>query len=93
MDKPVSVGAFKARVIAYLGQVREGETLLLTERNHPLARLIPVFANPREQALYDLARSGQVLWDGGKPFGLSDREAPSANRHRVGVLVETESSR
>ncbi len=90
MDKAVSVGAFRARVVAYLGQVREGETLLLTERERPLARLVPVSANPREQALYQLAQRGQVLWDGGKPFGLSDREAPSAERHRVGALVDVE---
>ncbi len=90
MDKVVPIAGLKSRLVAYLGQVREGETLLIMDRDRPLARVIPASVNPVETRLYGLARSGLLLWDGGKPFGLTDAEAPRIVRHHVTIEVDAE---
>ncbi len=87
MDKVIPVNQLKSRLIAYLGQVREGETILIMDRDRPLARLVPASLNPVEQNIYALVRQGLLFWDGGKPFGLSDQEAPVIDRHRVEASV------
>ena len=88
MDKVVPVNGLKSRLVAYLGQVREGETLLIMDRERPLARVVPATLNPVQQRLYRLAKEGLLLWDGGKPFGLPDQEAPVIERYRVEIAVE-----
>lgn len=91
MDKSITLNGFKSRLVSYLGQVREGESLLIVDRDRPLARLVPASSNPVEQRLYTLARNGQLFWDGGKPFGLPDGEAPEMARVRVEVELDAES--
>jgi len=90
MDKVIPIQGLKSRLIAYLGQVREGETLLIVDRGRPLARVVPAEVNPSLQALYALTEQGLLLWDGGKPFGLSGQEAPPIERHLAEVTVAEE---
>lgn len=90
LDKPVPIRELKSRLVSYLGQVREGETLIVLDRDRPLARVVPAALNPTEERLYALARQGLLLWDGGKPFGLPDQEVPVIQRHHVEISVEAE---
>lgn len=92
LDKPVPIRELKSRLVAYLGQVREGETLMVLDRDRPLARVVPATLNPTEERLYALARQGLLLWDGGKPFGLPDQEVPVIQRYHVEISVEAEPS-
>ena len=38
----ISISVFKARISEQLRKVRSGETLLIADRNHPVARVVPV---------------------------------------------------
>lgn len=40
----VSISELKARLSSYLVQVRSGAEVLVTDRGHPVARLVPYFA-------------------------------------------------
>ena len=60
----VGVRALKASLSRYLGRVRAGETILVTDRGRPVARLVPV-GIPEHVA--SLMVEGRVTWSG-KPF-------------------------
>ncbi len=92
MDKKVPVQAFKTRLIAYLGQVREGTTLTVIDREQAVARVLPVTEDPVQQELYQRVAEGRVVWDGGRPYGLPDNEAPCVRRDVMAVQIEPESS-
>jgi prevent-host-death family protein len=63
MDE-VGVRDLKASLSRYLGRVRAGETIVVTDRGRPVARLVPV-AIPEHIAR--LMAEGRVTWSG-KPF-------------------------
>lgn len=90
VDKRVPVNALKTRLIAYLGQVREGTTLTVTDRDRAVARLIPVIEDPIQSELYRRVEEGRVVWEGGRPFGLPDSQAPRVRRDVVTVRVDVE---
>jgi prevent-host-death family protein len=60
----VGVRDLKASLSAYLRRVKAGETILVTERGQPVARIVPV-AIPEHIAR--LLAEGRVTWSG-KPF-------------------------
>ncbi len=66
----VGVRELKNRLSAYLGRVKQGETVTVTERGHPVAELIPAHASALRQKLEPLIRAGLLTWKGGKPHGL-----------------------
>ena len=54
MEQTVSVRELKARLSGYLRMVRRGESVLVCERNRPVARIVPVGdeeLDPRERAI------------------------------------------
>jgi prevent-host-death family protein len=60
----VGVRDLKASLSRYLGRVRAGETIVVTDRGRPVARIVPV-AIPEHIAR--LMAEGRVTWSG-KPF-------------------------
>jgi prevent-host-death family protein len=58
--KTTGVAELKARLSRYLARVKAGEEILVTERNVPVARLVPVGRRSRDAALRDLERRGLV---------------------------------
>lgn len=64
MAKIPTVGAreLKARLGAYLRQVRQGRTLIVTERGEPIAELrpLPRAAESEEEVWQRLAREGRA---------------------------------
>lgn len=40
--KSVNIAKFKAELGKYLGYIRKGEEIIVLDRSHPLARLIPI---------------------------------------------------
>ena len=58
--KRTGVAELKAQLSRYLARVKAGEEILVTERNVPVARLVPVGERGREAALRDLERGGLV---------------------------------
>ena len=59
--KTASISEAKNRLSAYIDLVRKGETVLITDRNRPVARLAPLAAGTPEweqSRLADLERKG-----------------------------------
>jgi len=57
--KRASVASLKARLSEYLDAVKAGEEIIVTDRNTPVARIVPVSAALRQEALVKwLIRSG-----------------------------------
>ena len=67
----VGIREMKNRFSRYLKLVKQGETLIITERNNPVARLVPIQAQTSAEIL-NLVNSGIVSWKGGKPQGLAE---------------------
>jgi prevent-host-death family protein len=69
--KRAGFAELKAQLSRYLDRVKTGEEILVTERNVPVARLVPVGDRDREEALRDLERRGLVrLGTGRLPRGF-----------------------
>jgi prevent-host-death family protein len=60
----VGVRELKASLSRYLARVREGETIEVTDRGRPVARIVPV-GIPEDLAR--LMAEGKVTWSG-RPF-------------------------
>jgi prevent-host-death family protein len=72
-NHPVSVGArdLKLRLGTYLRRVKEGATLIVTERGRPIAELRPIAVEGGvEERLYRLAAQGLVTREVREPAGL-----------------------
>ncbi len=62
-------------------RVRAGEALVVTDRNEPVARIVPFGAPADDDTVARLVAEGKVAWSGGKPQGASRRarvRGPSA---------------
>ena len=59
MDRPVTVGAreLKTRLGGYLQRVRQGRTLVITDRGEPVAELRPLDRAATEEAALDRLRA------------------------------------
>jgi prevent-host-death family protein len=78
-DTIVAVGLreLKARLSEYVSRARAGETIIVTDRNKPIAQLVPLGPpNPVIDALRGLVDQGVVEWSGGKPVGFPPGEGP-----------------
>lgn len=75
----LSVSDLKAQLSEQLRHVKEGETILITERGRPVARLVPV--DPAERLDADmraLMEAGQIRPGTGVfPSALWDMDAPA----------------
>ena len=68
----------KNRFSEYLRRVKQGEIVIITERNVPIARLAPIQETIQPQAL-NLVKEGLASWQGGKPCGAAlPPEVPGA---------------
>ncbi len=65
--KSAAVAELKARLSSYLSRVKAGEEILVTERNVPVARLVPVAGTPEGlEGLRDLERQGLIRMGTGR---------------------------
>jgi prevent-host-death family protein len=59
--KKVSVAELKARLSEYLGIVKSGEDVIVTEHGRPVARLVPLTGELAQEArMAELIRTGAV---------------------------------
>jgi prevent-host-death family protein len=69
----IGVRELKNRLSATLARVRRGETITVTDRNRPVAVIVPARAvEEAEGVVRSLVKSGLLAWSGGKPTGLED---------------------
>lgn len=69
----IGIRELKARLSECVRQVKTGETIIITEHGHAVARIIPEPASLQER-LEALASTGAILWSGrrlqrAKPVG------------------------
>ena len=64
-EKTVGIRELKAQLSGYLKQVKNGATVVITERGRPVGRIIPAQELPEER-MQHLLRSGDVAWSGRK---------------------------
>ena len=68
----VGVRTLKARLSAYLGSVKEGHDVVITERGRVIARIVPVTGGG-EEALVRLMAEGRVLPPEGEELVIPQR--------------------
>ncbi|MCK6556930.1 type II toxin-antitoxin system Phd/YefM family antitoxin [Candidatus Binatia bacterium] len=54
--KHTNVSGLKARLSAYLADVRGGETVIVCDRNHPIAQIVPVDGGAEDDLRIEPAR-------------------------------------
>lgn len=77
----------KNRFGRYLQRVKRGESFIITVREKPVARLVPVQGQLPAEVL-DLVRAGMVSWHGGKPEGLARPPEARGARTIAGLVAE-----
>lgn len=69
----VGIRELKDHASEVLRRVRSGETVVVTDRNEPVARIVPIATAPDDDAARSLVAEGKVAWAGGKPRGAKRR--------------------
>jgi prevent-host-death family protein len=64
-QKNVTITELKTHLGTYLGHVKMGSTLVLTERGKPIGRIVPIKPTVEAQ-MQELRRTGLVAWSGRK---------------------------
>src|SRR3989304_4045748 len=78
--KTASISEAKNRLSAYIDLVRRGETVQITDRGNPVARLVPLEAGTKEFRESWLRREGGR---GGDPGGMLLRDCPTGENGRT----------
>lgn len=97
MEK-VSVSKLKDQLSAYLKKVRDGQTVLVTDRNEPVARIVPVTKVATDaERIARLVQLGIVAMPKSPPLSIEEirRMRPLAPGARLleALLEERESGR
>lgn len=74
------VKELKNRLSYYLREVKEGEKVLITERDKVIATIVPMERADEDSKLLSLVKDGFAVWKGGKPVG---------SRHPVKIKGKT----
>jgi prevent-host-death family protein len=76
MESTVGIRAFKAHLSEYMQQVKDGQSLVITEHGKPVGRILPV-AMSLDERIEMLRKAGLIEWSGKK---LRDIRPPATNR-------------
>lgn len=77
----------KNRFSEYLRRVKKGEILLITERNVPIAKLVPTQGDEQVSVL-TMVEQGMASWRGGKPQGVATPPVISGNKSIAALVVK-----
>ncbi len=83
----IGVREIKNRLSQYLRLVKQGETVIITERNVPVAKIVP-YNKAAVDNLMVLKKSGLVSWNGEKPEGLSNPPKIKSNLQVSQMIAE-----
>jgi antitoxin (DNA-binding transcriptional repressor) of toxin-antitoxin stability system len=70
MMKKAKIAELKNQLSKYIHQVKRGNTVMVLERDTPVAMITPTPTKKTSAQLWDLVKEGKASWDGGKPAGL-----------------------
>ena len=65
--KRVGIRELKNKLSSYIGKVREGESIIVTDHGIEAAVIIPISLERR--VILSLVKAGRAQWSGGKPKG------------------------
>ncbi len=71
METVAGVRDLKNRLSHYLRQVKQGRSVMISERGKIVATIVPVQEHPDIGKLKKLVQAGLGTWRGGKPKGAS----------------------
>lgn len=74
----VGVRELRDNLSLYLGRVRDGELLVITDRGRPIGEIRPAAEGRCVDRARALVRTGVAAWAGGKPKGLERAPQPRA---------------
>jgi prevent-host-death family protein len=80
--KTIGVRELRQHASRYLEEVAAGESIEITDRGHPVARLVPVTGDPWE----DLISAGEVV-KAVRPMNIDDLK-PAAYPHSASETLE-----
>lgn len=64
----IGIKELRDTLSATIARVKQGEVVTVTERNEPVAVILPMSAqSPDDDALWQAVRDGSVSWSGGRP--------------------------
>ncbi len=90
--RTASISEAKARLSALLDLVKAGETVTITDRGRPVARIVPAFSSDDEEGrLARLERAGLITRPKGPPLDVEAflaRPRPRSKRSVVEALLE-----
>jgi prevent-host-death family protein len=90
--RSVNIAALKNELSRYLNEVRQGEELLIRDRNIPIAKIVPLpQADEREAEELTLAAAGKLrLPDASLPASFWSMPAPRVSLKRAVAAVKAE---
>ncbi len=83
----IGIREMKNRLSHYLRKVKLGDTIIITERNVPIAKLVPFMKKDMEEILH-LQELGILKWNGGKPTGLKKPLQLKSNKLVSDIISE-----
>ena len=89
--KTASISQTKNQLSALIDQVRQGETIVITDHDRPVAKLVPAQAEKGEEAagaLAQLERKGIIRRGNGEVHLLAPRIKPREGASTVAALLE-----
>jgi prevent-host-death family protein len=86
-EMTVGIRELKARLSAYMRQVKAGSTLTVTERGKPIGRIVPLSPS-LEARVAELAQAGMVTWSGHRLVSLAPVARSKGNRTVADLLLE-----
>jgi len=83
----VGVRNLKSRLSAYLRKVKKGQTIVITEHNQPVGRILPI-EQTLEQRILVLRKIGMIAWNGEKLQPISPLAVNHSTMQISDLLVE-----
>jgi len=83
----IGIRELKNRLSYYVGQVRKGERITVTDRGRAVAVIVPTQDGEVVARLMELVRDEFASWEGGKP-GASRRAVKARGRPVSDIVLE-----
>ena len=83
----VGIRDLKARLSAYMQQVKAGATVIITERGRPIGRIVPLSPSV-ETRVQELTQAGLMAWSGRKLAPLAPVARTRGKRTVADLLLE-----
>lgn len=83
----IGIRELRNKLSYYVGQVRKGEQITVTDRGRAVAVIVPTEEKEAVERLISLVREGFASWEGGKPTG-SSHPVPLRGRPLSDIVLE-----